>query len=680
MLYYLKEEFPACVIKSIAILMLFGISGDMLAQAIDEVPTAQLISLARQAESYKDYYTASKYYEEYGRRKGDEAEVKEKLAFAYVRSNQFKKAVDEIEELRQEEDHKISLLDFYLGSIYQSFDQCTRAIPLLEDFKKNYKPKKREKKYLILAKTIIEGCEIYQGKEDSTNLYVKPLPATINGQHVEASPVITPEGNLIYNSLRISGQNTYDFATDSLPERQFYEAIPFAENWSGYEAWKLAPDLPLREEVNGTFNPSYDKFYFTACAENKLNETNCDLYVAHLTDTGFREVRKLGRGVNTRFNETQPSIGFDQKGREVLYFASDRKGGKGGFDLWYAIYDLRKGKFKPARNCGNIINTVGDEQTPFWDSGSGNFYFSSNGHPGIGQYDIFKAAGECSRWGKIENLKKPINSGFDDLYFHRDKAGHQGLFVSNRNHLQKNNFCCDDIFYFIDPDFVRLNYQGVVELQQDGGTPRRAPVVIKIYQVNDSTGDAFLLKSLQTEEDGSFNLRLEAGYKYELELQRKGFLTLSKIISTKHKTSTEAAGLRYVLQPMPTEPLVFGHLYYGSAKADLTFESKQYIDTTLYKLLMRNPTSIIEIRAHTDNIGSTTSNQQLSQQRAENVRKYLVSKGIDRERLIARGFGESEPIAPNKNADGSDNPEGRAKNRRTEIKFVGELEEETGED
>lgn len=309
------------------------------------------------------------------------------------------------------------------------------------------------------------------------------------------------------------------------------------------------------------------------------------IYTSKKLDSGWSTPVLMDSLVNTRgYNAQQPFVMPDGK---TLLFASDKPGGSGGFDLWYAVLDTN-GKPEKVMNLGNTINTINDEQAPFYHEASGTLVFSCNGRVGMGGFDFFYSKGTIGAWGEPVNFGYPVNSIKDDIYFTSPDSG-------------KN-----------------------------------------------------ILENVWLSSDRSAECCLE-------------LFTLSK------KTPVDTP-VTPVIPPVKEEPvveavIVMENVYYDFDKSSLQQSSYPALDR-LVDLLNQYPTMVIEIRAHTDSMGSDKYNIPLSEARAKTVVDYLVSKGIDKARLQSKGYGATMPVAPNKHEDGTDDPEGRAKNRRTEFKVM----------
>ncbi len=355
-------------------------------------------------------------------------------------------------------------------------------------------------------------------------------------------------------------------------------------------------------------------------------------------------------------------------------------------DIWYSIQSFRDDDFRSARNLGRTVNTEQDEMTPYFDISSNTLYFSSNGHVGLGGFDIYKTEGFRRRWQDPKNLGHPINSSVDDLYYHL-RNEREGYFVSNRPGViaLKNETCCDDIFSFRYKEILRFAVTGFVYDKADTTQTPLSDAVVTLYGLNEMEGDTATTQkyeeilldtdSITGENDTAYFFNLKPGKRYRLSAVKDSYLVGKRSISTINRDTSDTMQINIPIKKIQKqESFIVENIYYDFDKATLKDESKPGLDS-LIMFLEDNPQLIVEISAHTDSIGSKRYNQRLSQKRAESVVDYLVNQGIDTARLKAKGYGESQPIAPNTKPDGSDNPKGRAKNRRTEFKILGEMED-----
>ncbi len=372
------------------------------------------------------------------------------------------------------------------------------------------------------------------------------------------------------------------------------------------------------------------------------------------------------------YTSTHPTFGTESKKKaEILYFVSDRPGTKGGMDIWYAEYDGRKKSFKAPKNVGNKVNSPGAEMTPFYDLKSKTLYFSSDGKVGLGGLDIYSSIGELNKWSVPVNLGPKLNSSADDLDFALNLKANGGFFVSNRKGGQSlyNETCCDDIYEFTYTKFIEYIATGKIINKDSKDCVENS--ILSVYIINGD--DKFLSEEVKV-ADCNYRLALRSGYKYVVEANKDGYLANGIEISTTNMVKSDSAEHNFSIEKMPDKPILIPVLNYEFNSAKLTPESQVVLDTTVMKLLNQNPALIVELSSHTDNKGADDYNMKLSQKRAESIVTYLTNKGINSKRLKAKGYGETVPIAPNQNADGSDNPEGRKLNRRTEIKILGKID------
>ncbi|MBS1542781.1 MAG: OmpA family protein, partial [Bacteroidetes bacterium] len=322
---------------------------------------------------------------------------------------------------------------------------------------------------------------------------------------------------------------------------------------------------------------------------------------------------------------------------------------------------------------GPEINTSGNEMFPYV-SENGKFYFSSDGHPGYGMLDIF-VVNRINGKTVIDNLGQPMNSTADDFGLFLFRVD-RGFFTSNRDGGKGD----DDIYTFVneDPNLKVVNYylQGITYMWRKDSTKEILPET-KVTML-DGKGD--VMQDYVTGNDGKFLFRVYENENYTLIGETDGFLvkrgpytTIGKSIrldTLKELITNVTLDTLLVLDRLQKD-VVFElkNIYFGYDSANIRPESARELDK-LVDILNDNPEIKIEMGSHTDSVGSVAFNINLSQRRAEATVNYLIKKGIAPERMVAKGYGESKPIARNTNPDGTDNPIGRQRNRRTEFKIL----------
>lgn len=652
-----------CDIKSsIVIIFVFCYS---VACAQENYSKNQLKELARISFQEGDFETSAQFYEAYLKQKPNDVKAHFYIAESYRLLGNYKRAADYYTK-NEKVKEKYPLALYYQALMLKAQGDCESAIPLFEQFRKEYLGQKEDRKYRRLAKFNVEGCKVL--KDSALALYVQPYSEIVNSEWVEGAPIFLDEHKLAFNRLE-KGASQLVSNSKKMPKRKFYI---YQEGEKQIKDWDEMNFNPKHEIVNGSFNAEKNRFYYTHCETNYSNKLNCDLYVKEKRGEVWQKEKRLNEEINTNFIETQPAVGTDEKGRETIYFVSDREGGKGGKDIWYSTYYENKGTYRTPRNCGSKINSVGDEITPFINPLNGKLLFSSNGHPGFGLFDVFESNGQRSKWLEPKNIGAHINSPQDEVYYIVNEDGKSGLFASNRPHKKKKAIqaCCDDLFVFNQLSETTIKVVPKV-LSEDSSLPIQDGYLL-VY-TKDSIGDLYFNKRLPLKKKELAEFYLEGGEDYVVKAYSKNHLSETKAINLKKQSTFEELNLNFKLKPMSEKAYQLENVYYSFGKFDLDKEAFRIIDTTIYKVLIENPGIVVEIGSHTDDKGTEAYNNHLSQKRAESVVKYLRQKGIDKKRLTAKGYGESKPLEPNTFEDGTDNPEGRARNRRTEFRVIGKI-------
>jgi outer membrane protein OmpA-like peptidoglycan-associated protein len=571
---------------------------------------------------------------------------------------------------------------YYHAQMLKSVGKYDSAKINFEKFKKEYKGSNKLIKKITGLE--INFCDSIQHlKKENNKIVISHLDTSINKVNSESAPVMIDNNHILFSSVR-TNKKEYIFEDDSLDasvKRKIYLAEKKASKWV-FKGEYANFNTDEYNVGNAALSADRQRLYFTKCQQNEKEEMICAIYVSTKKNNEWSEPEKLPKIINNKkYTSTMPAIGTDPtKGTDVIYFVSNRPGGKGGLDIWFTSFDKKLNEYKPLKNCGNKINTAGDEITPFFDHETHSLFFSSNDLAGLGGFDIYRAASDGKHWTSTENLGRPYNSGADDIYYTIGGKHDEGYFVSNRKGgtALRNETCCDDIYYFKVKELIFVSLSGKVT----DDTEQKNPVAnakVELYRVDKTTGEKLLVKTVETDEMGNYKANLEPNHQYEVVIRKKEFLSSSDTVSTIGKKPGDEITQQIKGKKKHSKPLVVPEINYEFGSAELTAKAKQGIDNFILRFLKLNPTLIIELQSHTDSKGSTEYNLKLSQKRADIIVKYLISKGVNKKRLIPAGLGESQPMAPNENTDGSDNPEGRAKNRRTEIKIIGETDVEEEE-
>lgn len=370
------------------------------------------------------------------------------------------------------------------------------------------------------------------------------------------------------------------------------------------------------------FSPDAQTMYLTKARRELNAPTSVEIYTSTRSDAKWSAPVKFEITADTLSTFGHPAVSPDG---EYLYFVSDMPGGYGGKDIWRISLKERQGSLV---NLGPDINTEGNDDFPYVRS-DGSLYFSSDGHPGMGGLDIFRATavGDPAdmRW-KVENMGFPINSAGDDFGITFGK-GEDGFFSSNRGDARGY-----DHIYSFEYDPVRITIEGLV-MDKDEEPVKNA--IIRIVG-NDGSNQKEVAR-----DDGSFSFALQRGVKYVMFAGAKGYLNQKQEFASDSTMEDANYWVEFIL-PSISKPSVVENIFYDYDKADLRSESKTALNE-LIAVLHDNPNVTIEMASHTDRWGSDAYNINLSERRAKSVVDYLVENGISRDRLQPHGYGKSRP-------------------------------------
>jgi outer membrane protein OmpA-like peptidoglycan-associated protein/tetratricopeptide (TPR) repeat protein len=477
----------------------------------------------------------------------------------------------------------------------------------------------------------------------SYNFAPKNMGPSVNTAESEYFPSLTVDAGELVFTRRLNGANE-DFFT------------------SKKEAGKWSRSVPLEGNVNtpeneGAQNISLDGQWlvFTGC-NRRDGFGSCDLYISYLEKNGWSEPVNLGGWINSDQWESQPCLSPDKRD---LYFASRRQGGFGGIDI-YVSHRGENGKWGEPENLGPGINTAGDEQCPFIHADNQTLYFTSNKWPGYGDDDLFFVKrGPGGDWSRPENLGYPINTIDREGTLFIDAGASTAYYASDRSDSKGGL----DIYSFELPQDIRPNKTLWVKGQVfDKKTSKGLPSAVELIDLSSQR----TISKVQTDEQGNYLITLPIGKDYVFNVNRKGYLFFSDNFFLSQRAADSTYEKNIPLQPIELNAsIVLNNIFFDVNKFDLKPESQIELDK-IVQLLNDNPTVRIQISGYTDNQGKPNDNLVLSNNRAKTVVSYLINKKISPSRLSFKGFGETQPIGDNKTEVG------RSKNRRTELKVIGQ--------
>ncbi len=381
---------------------------------------------------------------------------------------------------------------------------------------------------------------------------------------------------------------------------------------------------------------------------------NFDLYMSYNTPKGWSEPFNLGSNINTEYWESSPGISPD---KNALYFSSNRPGGYGGKDL-YVSYRQKNGKWGPAQNMGAGINTGGDELAPFIHADNQTLYYTSDGLPGYGGTDIYMLRKNGNGWSKPENLGYPINTIDNEGSLFVASDGVTAYYASDRSDTRGEL----DLYQFaMKPDVRPLKTLYIKGYVSDAKTGKGLPCSVEL--TSDSSRE--IITEVQTDETGFYFITLPVGTDYTFTVNRKNYLLYSDVFPLSKKIPDSTYQKDIALQPIELNASVtLKNIQFPTNSYQLEEVSAIELNK-LIQLLNDNPTVHLQINGYTDNAGTPADNLTLSANRAKAVADYLIGKGVAKQRLSYKGFGETKPVADNSTEAG------KAKNRRTEFVVTG---------
>lgn len=558
---------------------------------------------------------------------------------------------------------------YYLGFIAwedENYDDVVKYLKLYIDFKDDDE-KKFNKDYDALlkqARDMVRYAKVYSDLFKN-KVPFDPMPvAGICTEKDEYLPIISSDDEMMLFTRKQPYVNK-DMVYQTDKEMELFSYAMRSKTTGEFNKGQRMPYPFNKDGAEGGATMSIDNkhIFFTRGRDEGGVVLNFDIYTSDNINGEWTEAKKV-EGINDPvYWDSQPSIASDGR---TLYFASDRKGGRGGVDLYVTVKDLATGIWSKPENMGPVINTSYDEKSAFIHSDFQTIYFSSDGHPGVGGFDIFfSKKGEDGKWGEPKNIGIPINTERDDLGFFVSTDGHLGYFASNEparangKSVGKYDIYSFDLYKEARPDEVAF-FKGKVEDFGQGkpvGFKVEAKDVVtnKVTEgmVDTVTGNYALVVNTKAKNDIIITVKKD-NYAFSSQLVKKDSLVAAKPVKKNLQVDTIQVGKTYLLN----------NIYYKTNSADLD-PSSAVVISEFAEFLKANPTLKIEVRGHTDNVGDAKSNLALSTDRAFSVRDLLISKGIEESRLVNfKGYGAGVPIADN----GTE--AGRAKNRRTEFVIV----------
>ena len=569
-----------------------------------------------------EYYdAAAQYRKAYTQTPSKERELKGqramKLAECYRRILLTNKAITAYNNaVRYKQDD--SLTHFYLGQLHLkngNYKEAARQFQTAMDSLPQSDP------HWQLAKTGLHSAQMVPQWKKETSPYTVKRENQFNSRRAEFSPMLAGDDNeqLFFTSTRNQAQgDEYSGITGAKAADIFMAQKDDKGKWGKPQAIDSELNSAFDEGVC-CFSPDGRTMYLTQCKTDANYPRFATIVASNRSDATWSKPTEIVISKDTLTSFAHPAVSPDG---EWLYFVSDMPGGLGGYDIWRCRL-FGNNEVGTIENLGPLVNTAGDEKFPAFRP-NGDFYFSSDGHPGLGGLDIYILKKGARN---LEHPVAPLNSQGDDFGMTFEGRYNRGYFSSNRGDTRGY----DHIYSFYNPEIVQTVKGWVYE--QDGYELTAA----QVYMVgNDGTN----LK-LSVRGDGSFTQEIKPGVDYVFLGTCKGFLNHQEQLRVEPVTKSEEYVLQFPLANI-SAPVLIENIFYDFDKATLRPESQTALDE-LVNLLNENPNITIELSAHTDYKGSDQYNERLSQRRAESVVNYLIAHGIASDRLTPKGYGEGKP-------------------------------------
>ena len=531
-------------------------------------------------------------------------------------------------------------------------------------------------------KSFSRGQKMYKHCEKYIELITAPVsynPVKIDGvstQSDEFLPLISPDGEFIFYTRKYQKKKKGELTSKYVNEFTYSKRTndPNEPNPHFSTGFIMPPPFNTGAD-QGAISISIDNnnLYLTMCRDVRRRTgsgkyTNCDLYVSHFVDEEWTEPQNLGPNINGQYTwESQPSISADGT---KLYFASMRPTNVGfdvnnsqtyNVDLYCSEKD-KDGRWQSAKNLGEIINTNGNEKSPFMHSDSQTLYYSSDGLEGVGGYDIYYSKKyDNDTWEAPKNIGYPINTSKDEVGLIVSTNGEKAYFSSNKVGDGKGyDIYSFDLYEEARPKRVLFAKGKLADAS--GNVIAGARIEVKSTKTNKIT--AGLVDS--TTGKYAIAVAVEDDEEFIMTVKKEDFAFTSAYLKpNKEKLLTVPVRINFEMKPIEVGAEVEIRDIHYATNSSLFDKESMVVLNSFVEFLDDNPRVKIEIQGHTDNIGPASANMQLSKERAKAVRDYLILMGIDFSRIVAyNGFGQTKPVASNNTV------EGRAKNRRTEFVIV----------
>ncbi|MCK5535252.1 MAG: PD40 domain-containing protein [Bacteroidales bacterium] len=660
----------------------------VFSQENGEISTNDKVMLAEDLIDDENFSDAIRLYNKLLEMDSTNSDLNFKLGFCYLNTSTkkdmsivfFERSIENLSlDKKKKKFNAPDEVFYYLGKAYQVNGEYEKAIEVLNRFKIKLEGKDKEFEDAI-DRLILRSQNALELVNNPVNMSIKNIGPIINSDYTDHSPVFSADEEMLIFTSRRDGSLGGKLMRDG----EYYEDLYIAYkdedgNW-GVPRNMGKPINTTEHEASVSLSPDGNKLFIYN------SEENGSIYVSDFDGEDWSKPQKLGLAINTKSRETSASISVDGNS---IFFTSDRKGGFGGLDI-YTSRKLPNGDWGEARNLGSTVNTEFDEEGPYIHPDGKTLYFSSKGHKNMGGFDIFTSSvNEFGTWDLPVNIGYPINTTGDDVFFVPSIDKKRAYYAS----FQAGGFGHSDIYLMDIPN-------------QEGNniTLLRGQIAICTGKVPSMSITA---RNVKTDEivsivrpnrrTGRFVLIFNQSGRYEVEYEVRGKIVNSELLNInnnqtfgeitkviKLKSGTPCDATFDLLSSEEAEQKMLGEIFYNGQYFDEQIEIKNILFPfgqakpiesnasldVLADYLIFNDDAKVEIGAFADAVGSDVANIRITQRRAQVVINYLVAKGVKREQLKPIGYGESNPIAVNKNLDGTWNKDAQKYNRRIEFRVL----------
>lgn len=621
-----------------------------------------------------DYFSAAQYYEKYlnGKTSGGSASYNPYNAAGKPKDKQVKNVSRE--DIVYKTGESYQLLNNYVKAepFFKEATAASSRFPLArywyaKSLKANSKFEEAETEFNTFLQEYTTDDNFKQdASKELKNLQFRSAELKKNdlalysinkmGMNKAATSAPAKEGSvMVFSSTR---------PLDSGSSKSPYINRLYEGDFSGSSANKLDVPQGKDEHLEGaTFTADGNKMFVTKWSM-KDNKKAAAIYMATKQSEGkWSDPVMLDNNVNTAgYNSQQPFLTADGS---TLYYSSNKPGGTGGFDIWMAPIGS-DGKPGASVNLGSTVNSTFDEYAPYYHEGSKSLVFSGNGRIGLGGFDFFVTKNVDGNWQEPVNMGYPINSVKDEIYLMSTSQKYlTDTFYFSSDRASE---CCLEMFA-ANKMRAKKRVSGIIIDCLTGRPMSRVTISMVEDPYNNAT-----IPNPTTTASGKYEILLDEYQPFRIKAEAPGYIPKEIVINRVSQEDTLINETVCLEQPgkkpfeAENKPVVIENIYFDYDSSTLKPESFPVLDSVT-GLMQRYPTMVIEVSGHTDSKGSVEHNRKLSNDRAKAFVDYVASKGVDASRMKYKGYGATRPIAPN-NINGKDNPEGRAKNRRTEIKVL----------